>query len=464
MIAERSIIWLFFLLIPTRAVEFAAMHGWPIRPFHIYALLIAAGAVTVARQVRLSDVSLLERGFFAICSILIGWISISPGGRESFEYNLALWPAANLAMGMILFCYARWLGLGSTIISAATGALVSELAGIYADMWFPGLLAEWSARPAGFPQNSNNGALLVTMLLAMLLPVRLRAMPSRPLTCAMIASLPLIFVTLSKSGWIMYAMVAGIYAVTLYFAPARPRPGKRFMAGFAAVFLITALFAPALYEPEAISIWRSRVGVAVPDIRPNFISELPQMLLQGWAPHRDVEVRRDAVAVETEPPERQEPGVGQLRAEKPSREQIDKSIKASAEELLQKQYDESIIASDVTTERRLESAKFFLRAGMEQPLFGHGTGYTYRYKVGPHNQFISLFAEQGWPAALVLYPAALVLLFSMAIGRKAPSLLAIVAIASLNSLVSHTVLIEPLFLVLGGAALGLTGPVGSPRC
>jgi hypothetical protein len=408
MIAERCIVWIFFLLIPTRVAEFSAMHGSPIRPFHIYALLIAAGAVTVARHVRLSEISLAERAILAVCALLIGWMFVSPGGRLDFEYNLVLWPLANLAMGAILFCYARWLGLGSTIISAATGALVIELAGIFADMWFPGLLAEWPARPAGFPQNANNGALLVVMLLAMLLPLRWRNAPSRSLTCLMIASAPLVLVTLSKSGWSMYALVFFIYVVTLCGAPVIPRPGKRFMAGFAAVFLLTVSFAPVLHEPWAISVWRSRVGVSVPDILPSFIPRL------------------------------------------------------HAEPLSQQQMDEAIKASDTTTESRIESAKFFFHSGMERPLFGHGTGSIYRYEVGPHNQFISLFSEQGWPA-VALYLAALVLLFSMTVRRKAPSLFAIIAVAGFNSLVSHTVLIEPLFLVLGGAALGLTTPAPSSR-
>ena len=398
--AARCIVWAYFLLIPTKLVEFFAMHGGSIRPFHVYALIIAAGALTVARHVRLSDVSLPERSFIALCALLIGWMFVSPGGRLNFEYNLVLWPLANLAMGVILFGYARRLGLGSTIIAAATGALILELAGIFADMWFPGLLAEWPARPAGFAQNSNNGALVVVMLLAMLLPLRLRDAPSRSLTCAMIASAPLVFVTLSKSGWSMYAMVAFIYAGTLYFAPVIPRPGKRFMAGFAAVFLLTISLAPVLHEPWAISVWRSRVGISVPDILPGFISRL------------------------------------------------------HAEPLSQQQMDEFIKASDTTTESRMESAKFFFRIGMERPLFGHGTGFIYRYEVGPHNQFISLIAEQGCPAA-VLYCIALVILFGLAIQRMSPSLFAIVAIGSFNSLVSHTVLIEPVLIVLAISMLGL---------
>jgi hypothetical protein len=52
--------------------------------------------------------------------------------------------------------------------------------------------------------------------------------------------------------------------------------------------------------------------------------------------------------------------------------------------------------------------------------------------------------------------AALLLLTGISVRRQSPALFAIVAIGWLDSMFSHNVLIDPLFLPFAGAALGST--------
>jgi hypothetical protein len=83
------------------------------------------------------------------------------GGHHEDSIRTAAWPLANILRGACLFYFAGAMDFRSIISAAAIGALAIQILGILIDLWIPGILAQWAARPAGFPQNPNNGALLI---------------------------------------------------------------------------------------------------------------------------------------------------------------------------------------------------------------------------------------------------------------------------------------------------------------
>jgi hypothetical protein len=417
----RVLIWVFFLLIATKVVEFLALHGSPIRPIFVYAPLVGVALIVVALCVGRSDTPRIPKAeayFFFVNLLLAVWILVSPGGYSDYSFRIAMWPLINLLMGGALFYFARYMGLGSTIVNAAIGALVVELLGILADLWMPGTFAEWAARPAGPPQNSNNAGLLVCLLLALLLPVT-RGEPVRPASLlALAVSVVGVFVSLSRSGLLMCLGIAVLFIVALARSPMRPRFQRPLFEVCASTVLAlvvgTLLFAPALREPDAIAIWRSRIGVAIPDLT---------LKISGGASKTSVDT------------------TGPSKTTTVSQELLDASIRETDDTILQRE----------------NAFKFFLVEAKRRPLLGLGTGYGYLYKRGPHNTFLSLFVEQGVPALLMFF-FALSLLTHVAVRRQSIALLAVVSIGWADSMLSHTLLVEPWFLVFACATLGLTAP------
>jgi hypothetical protein len=424
-IPAGAVIWTYFILIASKALEFSAFHGSPIRPFHVYAVLIAASAATLAiNRPRVTKAELATlANFAALCFMMVA----SLGGSESFSFGLALWPIANLLMAIAMFSFCR---RGLDITAAVQAALVIQLAAIFIDMWFPATFAEWAGRPAGLPQNANNGALLVAFLLALLLPARLGLAPSRAMLYGVIASAPLVLVTLSKSGVLFYLVVLAAFAVSQWFAPTIVKPRAIFLAGFTSVVILTACLAPTLHEPWAIALWRDRIGISAPDILPAPINAAAARLAD------------------------------ELRVSKPPEVLTqDKVIEATSSEapVTQEALSESMKAADVTTDLRLNAARSFLQDGLQHPIVGLGTGYTIQFKTGPHNTFILLFVEQG-VFAVMLFFMMMAVLTGIAINRRSPMLLALTVIGWGDAMLSHTMLIEPWFIVFAGAALGMTSP------
>jgi hypothetical protein len=403
------------------------VHGSPVRPFHVYAVLIAAAlSMTIARG-RPVEVTKSDWGILAALAARFVIVLASLGGREHFPLGLALWPFANLLMATAMFSFCR---RGLDITAAVQAALVIQLAGIFIDMWFPATFAEWAARPAGLPQNANSAALLVAFLLALLLPARLGLAPSRAMLYGVIASAPLVLVTLSKSGVLFYLVVLAAFAVSQWFAPTIVKPRAIFLAGFTSVVILTACLAPILHEPWAISLWRDRIGISAPNILPAPINAAAARLADELRVFKPPEVLT------------QDKVIGATSSEAPvTQEALDKSMKAA----------------DVTTDLRLNAAKSYLSDGLQHPILGLGTGYTFQFKIGPHNTFILLFVEQGFFAVLLFFVAMALLTF-IAIKRRSPMLIALVMIGWTDAMLSHTMLFEPWFIVFAGAALGMTSP------
>jgi O-Antigen ligase len=438
----QAVLWAFFLLIATKFLEFFALvHNSPVRPFEVYSLLLLAATCVIAVHCRsvgfrhlCRNVSDLEIAVFTALALLVCLIAASVGGNQPDSLRFKIWPAANLLMAGSVFYFARLMGLRRTIIAAATCAFSIEIISIFIDLWIPGAFAEWAPRPAGLPQNSNNGALLATFLLAFLLPNKLKSAPSRSLLPALLVAFPLVFVTLSRSGLVFYLLLTVSYATVLTFSATSILSRWRVHAIFTAMFipcvLFTAAASPTLHGNVTAAIWRSRVGFSVADILPNATNQL---------------AKNAALYLK-------------LARESFSSENTQSEESTTPQEIL----DSSINMSDDTVSSRLEAARFFWNVGLQHPLSGVGTGYGYSFKTGPHNMFSSLVAEQGFPA-LILYIIALALLAIIAIRRLSPFLLAVTLIGGLGSLSSHTILVEPGFLIFVCAALGSTAEAMSPR-
>jgi hypothetical protein len=438
------IICVFFVLIVTKLIEFYALHGGLIRPFQIYGVLICAALGVVALHVRLNGFPDLPRDelvFFVFSAALVLWIVARTGHQEG-SWRVGLWPLANLVMGACLFCFARFMGFGSIIRAALISSLVVQLASICIDLWIPGTFAEWAPRPAGLPQNSNNGALLICLLLAALLPNKAERAPSVKILIWLAISLPLIFVTLSRSGLFMFAAVAAIALANSWRARGFGR--RFFLAGSLMVITIGAtLPAPALRQPDTIAIWRDRVGMAAVDLLA-YLPALPAPTAgQGPVEHTVFDL------------------IHLPRQSAPS------APMAVQSPMDQAKWDEAIRISDDTINQRKNALRVFWRESWRRPVLGLGTGYTFRDQVGPHNMLIGLFVDQGAPAVLI-FVSILCALSSISLRRQSPALLAFTCIGWMNSMFSHTVLYEPWFLAVAGAVLGgcgtyKLGPVVTPR-
>src|SRR5262245_3973696 len=119
--AARFVTWIFFLLIATKMIEFLALRGAPIRPYHVYAVLIGVAALIIATHIKrygTPTVSRSELAFFGIMTALALLIFASPGGHKDFSLRIATWPLANLLMGAALFYFARFMDLSSSIVAA----------------------------------------------------------------------------------------------------------------------------------------------------------------------------------------------------------------------------------------------------------------------------------------------------------------------------------------------------------
>jgi hypothetical protein len=430
-IVARIAIWGFFLLIVTRALEYLVLvWGSPLRPAFLYfplIAIIAGAAVGHARGSRpqpiLARISAGELALLSCSAALTLWILLD---RGPFPYALrmAIWPAANVAMGAALFYLVRFAGVWETVRHAAAAALALQCLALFIDLWIPGAFAEWPPRPAGFPQNANLGAELIVFLIAFLLPARKDAPRGMLVPFATLAA-ALVFVTLSRSGLLLFGLVAaiGIFDIARH-ARAGLVVGMLARSGLMLVpVVITLGFSPTLRDPVTIAIWHSRVGIAPSDLAPPAISAVAADMLE------------------------------RLRANGLGNWDRGAATGVTSQEIL----DRDVSATDTTGSVRLDAVSFFLARGNERPLFGYGTGYGENFKVPAHNAFVALFADNGAPA-VVMFGALLALLLGLAITRGSPALLAVTLVGTASALFSHLVLVEPWFIVLALAALGRSAP------
>lgn len=389
-----AVIWVFFLLLAGQSLEYLAhAHISPVWPYQLYALLLAIGVALVLAHVRAigvrAAVAALDRSaraFFATQAVLTIWILVR-GNAHGVAYWA--WPAANLLMGFFLFYAARLLGRERTLVLAAIAGLTVELATIYIDVWVPGTFAQRPERAAGLIQNPNTAAFFVSLLVAFLLPLNRSQPPRRWRLYMMFIAGPLVVLTISRSGWMMYLAVCAAFVYAARNARESPLAGGwRAHAPFACVYSIvvglTLAFSGQLHATDAIAALLNRI------------------LPFGFDPPLTMDARSAGL--------------------------------------------------------RWHAAVSFLRVAWQHPILGMGAGYGYQFAVGPHNMFIALWVETGLPG-LVLYTALLVILSVAAWRRRSPALLAIAAVTWLDSLVSHTVLIDPQAFVLAAAALGLASRV-----
>jgi hypothetical protein len=103
---------------------------------------------------------------------------------------------------------------------------------------------------------------------------------------------------------------------------------------------------------------------------------------------------------------------------------------------------------------RHEAVFFFADIAKQHP-FGIGTGFTNKYQTGPHNTFLKLAVDNGILAAIA-FAIMLGAATWQAVRLSSPALLSICLAAWAASMLSHTLLVEPLIpaaLAIGLAAL-----------
>jgi hypothetical protein len=117
---------------------------------------------------------------------------------------------------------------------------------------------------------------------------------------------------------------------------------------------------------------------------------------------------------------------------------------------------ESRLSLEATAGLRRKATIFFLGVLKENP-FGLGTGFTNRFRTGPHNAFLKLAIDESIIAAICL---AVMLLAAMwqALRLSSPALLSVCAIAWLAAMVDHTVTVEPLLPIALAIGLGVAIP------
>jgi hypothetical protein len=101
---------------------------------------------------------------------------------------------------------------------------------------------------------------------------------------------------------------------------------------------------------------------------------------------------------------------------------------------------------------RWEALTFYSDIFKDHPL-GLGTGFTNKFATGPHIEWLKLAVDEG-----ILAPLLLMLMLGGAAWRaimtRSPALLSITPMALLGSLLSHTVLVDPLIPAALTIALG----------
>jgi hypothetical protein len=433
----RIAIWAFFLLIPTKMVEYLTfMHLSPVRPFEVYGFLTAASLALVGWQFtrERAQISYMDSAIFLPQLALVAWFFLRSGSHEGGAIFWT-WPLTNVLMGASIVYFCRSENGQKTITAAVATALVVQLAAIYADLWFPGIFAEWVARPAGLPQNPNNATFLIACLASILLPSSLGANYNHRVTNILFACAPLIAVTVSKSGMILYLIVCVIFIVSLSKIKRDRAAGiwigpVKFMAILVPVTLVTLLFSPLSHHPQAIAVWQSRLGITPQ--APTLAAPSPRKTKESAQVSRsDTQAANKSESAAAEPVS-------------PPPEKV----------LSQAEISRLITESDNTTEVRMAALKRFLTIGLEHPVLGQGTGYSNLFNPGPHNMYVALLVDGGAPA-VIFYLLFLGAVTYVAFIRRSPALAALAAVGWIGSMFSHTVVVDPVFFPCVAAAYAL---------
>ena len=415
-LAARILIWVFFLLFINPVLALAAFKfGLDVRPVLFYAV-ISTGLFGAALMMdrTLSPLNEVRWFFVAFAALVVlGAVmyrgeNAGPdfGGRLLIAHRpsgigYVVWPALNLLSCAGLYLLARHEQFRRTIISAAFAALILQALTMEADMWWLAIFGEPNGRAGGIARNANTATLLVTLLASLTLPAALGDRLNRfSIYAVMIAAAAALF-SQSKMGIIAVIVLIACLAFAARRSGMRwPRPA--FVVAVVAVVTGTIWLSPVLNPTPALIERSHQLALSTAILE----GSLPLQTLDSLVPLADRFASRASI--------------------------------------------------DESTELRGKALVFFSGILKDHP-FGLGTGFTNKFVVGPHNEWLKLAVDEGVFAALLL-TIMLMAASWPAFKTKSPVLISVTLLAWLGAALSHTMIVEPMVpaTLATGMALSLS--------
>jgi O-antigen ligase len=312
--------------------------------------------------------------------------------------SYAIWPTLNLTACLGLYLLGRSPDLRSIIRGAALIAFSVLLASIVWDLIWPAYFGDTYGRAGGIAQNSNNAALVIVFLACILLGY------GREGLSVLMAMIVAVALTQSRSGMLAAVAVAAIYLWSQRGAW-RVVVTRRFAAAAGAALL--ALTALAYLSPTL-------------------------------NPSEQELASRDALRAKLD---RAHAGAGEAPTS-------DYELPMTLKERFSRR-----LSFDDSMRERSEVLHRYVEVIRARP-FGTATGYTNKFRTGPHNTILKLAVDLGIPAALCLI--LLLLTITWWGFRLSTPLLCTAATAWVAALSTHTFHVDPAGWIAIGVLTGLT--------
>jgi hypothetical protein len=422
----RFLIWSFFILIIDHVLVLTtSRYGLAVRPISIYAA-IAGGLFLVTVWIErgispLKDARLFFLSFAALAVLgLIMYRGEGPGpdfgalvlpsADTPSRIGYAVWPVLNLLVCSSLYLLARRDEYRRTIINAAIVALLVQAAAMEIDMWQPAIFGGFPGRSSGFTQNANDAAFLMTALAALLLPAGSGERLHRFATYGVMIAFAAVLFSQSRTGFLCAVLLVAGLVVAARKASSLPKARPVFVVSYIGVIVATLLLSPVLnVTDEQIRERNARHA------------EAAKQNITGYPGKATVENLGDP--------------------------NLDKGVATMKERIRAR------TSIDGSANLRLAAMSFFSDLIREHP-FGLGTGFTNKFKTGPHNMWLKLATDEGIAAA-ILFTIMLGAAWGWAARTRSPALSVISAIGLIAALFTQTVLVSPLIPALLAISMGM---------
>src|SRR4051794_39936398 len=419
------LIWSFFILIIDHTLVLAASsYGFPVQPVGIYAA-IAVGLFVAAVWMERGISPLKDARLFFFCFAtlaILGAImyrgegagpdfgaALLPAVETPPKIGYAVWPAINVLAGASLYMLVRRDEYRRTIINAAFVALIIQAAAMEVDMWLPTIFTGSRGRSAGFAQNPNDAAFVVTALAALLLPVASGEKLHRFATYGVMIAVAAVLFSQSRTGLICAVLLVIGLVVAARMASSLPKAHPALVVSYVGLIVATLALSPVLNVTD-------------------------EQIRERNVKHAELAKQNTSGAQ------------GKPTAENLGDPNIDGAVVTMQERLRAR------TSFDSSSNLRLTAILFYAGIIKEHP-FGLGTGFTNKFATGPHNIWLKLAADEGIGAA-ILFTLMLGAAWWQAAKTRSPILLCFSAIAMVAALFSQTTIVNPVIPTLLALALG----------
>jgi hypothetical protein len=417
----KFLIWSFFILIIDHTLVLAAStYGFPLQPIGIYAAIAVGLFVAAVRMERgISPLKDARLFFFCFAALaILGAImyrgegagpdfgaALLPPGETPSKIGYAVWPAMNVLAGASLYMLVRHDEYRRTIINAAFVALIIQAAAMEVDMWSPTVLEGSPGRSAGFAQNPNDAAFVVTALAALLLPVASGEKLHRFATSGAMIAVAAVLFSQSRAGLICAVLLVIGLVVAARMASSLPKAHPAFVVSCVGLIVATLALSPVLNVTD-------------------------EQIRERDAKHAEL-ARQNS---------------GGATAENLGDPNVDRGVVTMQERLWAR------TSFDASSNLRLAAISFYAGIIKEHP-FGLGTGFTNKFVTGPHNMWLKLATDEGIGAA-ILFTLMFGAAWWQAAKTRSPILLCVSAIALAAGLFTQTGIVDPVIPTLLALALG----------